>query len=353
MFKLFFFLCVYTASYNGMETDVPVKEFNGYRYLSLKPISQLLDSKINYLQKSGRIFWQKGNQNIVLTDKSPWITIDGKPYNFPLPVIKQDDEVFIPPSMLIPLLKSRFNLLADLRDDEIVLIDRKIKIEKIVIDAGHGGKDPGAIGLNKTKEKDVVLKISLIVADELSKLGTNCILTRDTDVFIPLQERTDIANKKGADIFISIHMNAYKNRNVRGCEVYFLSKARTDWERAVEAKENSVIEFEDREITPDLESIMWDLSQAEHLTESKELAAFILESIVKRAKVPSKGVKQANFHVLRGAYMPAVLVEGEYLSYPECEKKLKDSNFVRNIALGIVDGVKEFIEVYEKQMNYD
>lgn len=353
MLKIFLFLSLYTASYNGKEAEVTVGEFDGFRYLRLESVSQLLESNINYLQKSGRVFWQKGNRNIVLTDGSPWVTIDGKAYNFPLPIHVMENGIYLPPSTLFPLLKSGFNLMVDTCENKMSLFDRVIKIEKVVIDAGHGGKDPGAVGPNKTKEKEVVLKIARQVANELKKFDIDCILTRDSDVFIPLQERTNIANQKGADIFVSIHLNASRNRKTRGCEVYFLSKARTDWERAVEATENSVIEYEDKELSPDLESIMWDLSQAEHLTESKDLAALILESIAKRARVPSRGVKQANFYVLRGAYMPAVLVEGEFLSNPVCEKKFKDEIFVRNVAMGIVEGIKNFIESYEKQMNYE
>jgi N-acetylmuramoyl-L-alanine amidase len=335
MLKILFFLCLYTASYKGNKLQLSVKDIDGFRYIDIEPISQLLGSKINYLKGSGRIFWRKGDLTIVLIDGSPWVLLNGKPYNFPLSVRKQEDGVFLSPSMLIPLLKSGFNLVAVLEDDGIVMHDRKVKIEKVVIDAGHGGRDPGAIGLKKTKEKD------------------DCILTRDKDEFIPLEGRTKIANQYGANLFVSIHLNACRSRKTHGCEVYFLSRARTDWERAVEARENSVIKFEERELGPNLESILWDLAQTEHLSESKDLAAYILESIAKIEGIKSNGVKQANFFVLRGAYMPAVLVEAEFLSNPKCEEKLKNKRFIRNIALGIVEGISKFKTDYEKRMNYE
>jgi len=344
---------LYTASYKGNNVQVTVKELDGSQYINLEPISQLLDSEINYLKKSGRIFWQKGDLTIVLLDGSTWVLLNGKPYNFPLSTRKRENGVFISPSMLVPLLRSGFNLVTEIRDDGIVMFDRKIRIEKVVIDAGHGGKDPGAVGLKKTKEKDVVLKIARIVASELQKAGVNCILTRDKDEFISLEERTKIANQNSADLFVSIHLNACRSRKTDGCEVYFLSRARTDWERAVEARENSVIKFEERELGADLESILWDLAQTEYLSESKELAAYILKSITKKESIKSMGVKQANFFVLRGTYMPAVLIEAEFLSNPQCEKKLRKEWFIRNIALGIVEGIKKFKTDYEKRMNYE
>lgn len=353
MLKILLFLCLYTASYKGNNVQVTVKELDGSQYINLEPISQLLDSKINYLKKSGRIFWQKGDLTIVLLDGSTWILLNGKPYNFPLPVRKRKDGVFISPSMLVPLLSSGFNLVTELRDDGIVIFDRKVRIERVVIDAGHGGKDPGAIGLRKTKEKDVVLKIARIVANELQKSGVNCILTRDKDKFIPLEERTRTANQNGANLFVSIHLNACQSRKTHGCEVYFLSRARTDWERAVEARENSVIKFEERELEANLECILWDLAQIEYLSESKELATYVLQSITKKENITPRGVKQANFFVLRGVYMPAILVEAEFLSNLNCEKKLKNERFIRNIALGIAEGIEKFKADYEKRMNYE
>ncbi|OYD16253.1 hypothetical protein CH333_03875 [candidate division WOR-3 bacterium JGI_Cruoil_03_44_89] len=353
MLKILFFLCLYTASYKGNNVKVAIKELDGFRYINIEPISKLLGGKINYLEKSGRIFWQKGDVSIVLIDGSPWVLLNAKPYNFPLPVRKGDDGVFLSPSMLVPLLSSGFNLTVELGDDSLVVFERKLKIDKVVIDAGHGGRDPGAIGLKKTKEKDVVLKIARIVANELEKAGVNCILTRDKDKFIPLEKRTEIANQNGANLFVSIHLNACRSRKTHGCEVYFLSRARTGWERAVEARENSVIKFEERELGVDLESILWDLAQAEYLSESKELAAYILKSVTKKGNIKSLGVKQANFFVLRGAYMPAVLVEADFISNPKCEKRFKDKGFVRNIALGIAEGIEKFRAEYEKQMNYE
>ena len=353
MLKILLFLCLYTASYKGNNVQVTVKELNGSQYINLEPISQLLGSKINYLEKSGRIFWQKGDLTIVLTDGSPWVLLNGKPYNFPLPARKQEDGVFLHSSMLIPLLKSGFNLVAEQGDNGIIIFDQKVEIKNVVIDAGHGGRDPGAVGPNKTKEKDIVLKIARIVASELKKAGINCILTRNKDEFISLEKRTKIANQNGANLFVSIHLNACRNRKTHGCEVYFLSHARTDWERAVEARENSVIKFEERELGADLESILWDLAQTEYLSESKELAGYILKSITKKENIKSIGVKQANFFVLRGTYMPAVLIEAEFLSNPQCEKNLKKEWFIRNIALGIVEGIEKFKTDYEKQMNYE
>lgn len=353
MISLFLFLCLYTASYRGKEVTLTTKEFAGFHYIDIKPISELIGDRISHLEKSRRFFWHRKDNLIVFVDGSHWVLIDGKPYNLPLPIESRDDNLFLPISKLSLLLSSGFGLQTDIGDNQIKIYEGRRIIETIVIDPGHGGRDPGAVGLNKTLEKDIVLEIALMTARKLEKAGINCILTRDTDIFIPLMERTQIANQSGADLFVSIHLNAYTNRDVNGAEVFFLSPARTDWERAVEARENSVIEFEERPLGEDLETILWDLAQTEHLSESKRLSAYILESILKKTKVESRGVKQANFFVLRGAYMPSVLVEVDFLSHPKLEKRFNCPDFQRKAALGITDGIKQFKLAYEKEMGYE
>ncbi len=353
MLRIFLFLLLYTAGYREETISLSTREFGGFSYVDIKPLSKLIDSQLNFLEKSRRLLWQKQGNVLVLINGSNWVLINGKPYNFPLSLKVTEDGVFLPISILDLLIKRGFNLETRFEGNHIKIYDRRIKIEKVVIDPGHGGKDPGAIGLKKTNEKDIVLEVAKIVTKELEKLGIECILTREKDVFIPLEERTRIANQKGANLFVSIHMNACNNRKTKGCEVYFLSNARTGWERAVEARENSVVKFEERPLGSDIESILWDLAQTEHLSESKDLSAYILKSIIKKTNAKSRGVKQANFYVLRGAYMPAVLVEGEFLSNPECEKRLNNKDFLRKIAMGIVDGVKQFKTNYEKWLNYE
>ena len=229
---------------------------------------------------------------------------------------------------------------------------KRRKISLVVIDPGHGGKDPGAIGPGGAKEKNITLSIARKLKKILErKLGVKVLLTRDKDKFVPLLERAKIANRAGADLFISIHCNSGRNRKASGVETYFLSEARTEWERAVAAYENSAIKYEIQDMvdtTDVLKYILMDMAQNEFLRESQDLAAYIEQSLARTLKRPDRGVKQAGFYVLFGAYMPAVLVEVGFLSNRREEKLLTSRKYQEKIAYGIYRGIKKFKEKYER-----
>ncbi len=233
--------------------------------------------------------------------------------------------------------------------------DEKYSLEVVIIDAGHGGKDPGAMGPTGLQEKVVTLDIAKRVAELVTKnLGVKAILTRSEDEFVSLKERADIANKNEAELFISIHCNASTNRARGGIETYFLSEAKTDWARAVEARENAVIRFELPEGAKDsasLEYILWDMAQKEFLSESSKLAELVHEELAERFSVEDRGLKQANFYVLRGCYMPAILVEVGFLSNRKEEKLLRKKSSRQKAAEGIFEGIKEFKKIYERKLN--
>ncbi|MCS7250807.1 MAG: N-acetylmuramoyl-L-alanine amidase, partial [candidate division WOR-3 bacterium] len=221
-------------------------------------------------------------------------------------------------------------------------------IKLIVLDPGHGGKDPGAIGKMGTKEKDLNLIIAKKVKKYLEKLGLDVILTRNNDIFLSLGERAKIANDNKADIFISIHCNSTPKKNSYACgfEVYFLSEARTDWERAVAQAENEVIKYEitKSDINDDfLAFILADLAQQEFLKESQELAVAIQDAVCEILNIENRGVKQAGFYVLKGAFMPAVLIECGFLSNRQEEALLRKDRYQEKLARGIAEGIKRFI----------
>ncbi len=226
---------------------------------------------------------------------------------------------------------------------------KKRRIDLVVVDPGHGGKDPGALGPGGLKEKDITLAVAKEVKRQLERMGIKVILTRDKDEFVSLGDRARIANRVGADLFISIHCNWGKRKRARGTETYFLSEARTEWERAVAALENKALEYEMPEAqAKDVVSyIIADMIQTEYLKESQELAHYIQRGIVKRAKTKDRGVKQAGFYVLVGAYMPAVLVEIGFISNPQEAKLLKSKAFQRKVAQGITEGIRAFKVKYE------
>lgn len=221
-------------------------------------------------------------------------------------------------------------------------------IQTIVIDAGHGGKDPGAVH-GKYKEKEIVLKISKKLASRLTEDGFNVIMTRIDDEFIPLKERTRIADEKRADFFVSIHCNAsYARSSMHGAETYFLSSAKSDWARTVEATENSAIRFESENNSniPELDYILNDLAQTQFLKESQQAAIYIQENLVQLCNQYNRGVKQANFYVLRLNYMPAVLIEVGFLTNSDDRKKLLDGNFINNVVEAIVKGIEQYARAH-------
>ena len=219
-------------------------------------------------------------------------------------------------------------------------------VRRVVVDAGHGGKDPGAIGPTGLKEKNVTLKIAKKVAAKLKqRLGCKVYLTRSSDRYIGLTQRTAIANSKKADIFISIHANAARNRRLRGVETYFLNFALDEGAMRVAARENATSEKRIGE----LKNILNEIMKNTKVNESSRLASEIQNAVVKDLRrkygtVADLGVKQAPFFVLIGARMPSVLVETSFISNPTEERRLKSDRYLDRIADGIVKGVMAYAE---------
>lgn len=219
------------------------------------------------------------------------------------------------------------------------------KIRRIVVDPGHGGHDPGAVGLSGLQEKDVVLSIGLKLREKLKEeMGLDVVMTRSTDVFIPLEERTAIANKVNADLFVSIHANAANNRNASGIETYYLNLAKTEKVAQLAAKENGT----SLEKVSTLQAILFDLMANYKLNDSAHLADEVQKSLYKttRGKYPytkNLGVKQGPFYVLVGATMPSILTEVAFISNNTEEAHLKDPDFLDLAANGIFEGVRGYI----------
>ena len=227
------------------------------------------------------------------------------------------------------------------------LVPKEETIKLIVIDPGHGGKDAGAIGHGGAMEKDITLSIARRLKERLlENTGAKVLLTREDDEYLALSERTEFANRRKADIFISIHVNAARRRRAHGVEAFFLSFDATDDEaRETAAFENNVINLEgktDSAPMDDIKSILWDLTQTQAHHESSRLAESIYKSLYKAMGGEFRGVKQAPFHVLVGATMPAVLIEVGFISNPREEKKLKQEKIQARMAEAISKGVVTF-----------
>lgn len=218
----------------------------------------------------------------------------------------------------------------------------------IAIDPGHGGQDPGAIGKNGTREKDVVLAISKELARQIDATpGLKSYLTRDTDVFIPLNQRARLARKAGADMFISIHADAAENRGADGSSVYVLSLRGASSQRArwLADKENSAdliggVRLDDANDT--LASVLLDLTQSGHMKASEDAARDILSGLQRVGNVHKRNVEKANFAVLRTSDMPSMLVETAFISNPDEERRLRDPGFQRQLAGAVLDGVNGY-----------
>lgn len=234
-----------------------------------------------------------------------------------------------------------------------VTLPDRISIKKndkyvVVIDPGHGGKDPGGRVIFGKPEKQINLEISKYLYELLSKDNRFEVkLTRNDDVFVPLYERSKFANNEKCDIFISIHANAHpKRKSEEGFEVYFLSEKATDpWAREVADYENASIEYEEGVFDySGTALVLHSIARNEYINEGSFLAAYITKHMEKLTPFKNRGVKQAAFYVLRGTYCPSVLVEVGFMTNKKDKKNLDDKNVQKKVAQSIYNGLVEYIK---------
>jgi N-acetylmuramoyl-L-alanine amidase len=227
------------------------------------------------------------------------------------------------------------------------------RIRTVVIDAGHGGQDAGAIGVRGTYEKDINLKVAQLLAERLQKeKNIRVILTRDSDEFVPLMTRTQIANDARADLFISIHCNSSLSSKHNGLELYVLSpEASDEAAEAVARLENSVIAFESKrgENSDKLSTLLASMAINNYINESLECAMLLSRAAKEHAALSTRAIKEANFYVLRGAQMPGVLVELEYVSNPISELKLRSSRYRSQLAKALAAGLVDIDQRFRTQ----
>jgi N-acetylmuramoyl-L-alanine amidase len=287
------------------------------------------------------VSWRETDSTMVVTARLPAVP-EGKTSAVGADVAKENDTALPGQRDAVPRVKQ----------------PQRDMVQTIVIDPGHGGMDPGAIGQNGLEEKKVVLDIALALRDLFKKKTKfTVLLTRDSDKFIPLVERTRFANEKKADIFVSIHANSIegnkrKKDGTRGYKVYFLSEAKNEEDKLAAMRENAVIELEDKSHKYDnLQNILIDMAGNEYLRESQDFSIMVTETFSSSLKdIPRLhlGVGQANFWVLNGTYMPSVLIEVGFISNPQEEKDLNEPSVQKSIASGIFEAVMNFKKKYEE-----
>jgi len=258
------------------------------------------------------------------------------------------------------LLPDPYRLVIDIQGEALASLERKRELprpreskkpqngalRKIVLDPGHGGKDSGAIGVGGVAEKDIVLSVAKRLAKKLkNEMGVDVVLTRRDDTFIPLEDRTAIANAEEADLFISLHTNASPNAGARGIETYYLDNTTDEAAIRLAARENAT----SRKGVTDLQFILSDLTQNSKLEDSISLAHRLQSALVsvvgqKHGEVRDLGVKKAQFFVLVGAKMPSVLVELFFVTNKDDARALQRSSYQEAIIEALYQGIKRYNE---------
>jgi N-acetylmuramoyl-L-alanine amidase len=356
------------------EKSVSIIDIYGRDYIAIDELIKVfsIEHSFDTVFQKGRLYYKSH----YMTYKTGYscIIIDNSIAYSEYPIIRWKGGIFIPADLAAALLdsfynkdiqrkKNRLTLLEDeqpgKKPDKDIIISKKEKIGFIILDAGHGGKDPGAVGKGGLKEKAITLALAKKVEAQLKKRGVNIKikLTRTSDKFIELSERAEIANrelKKGINgAFVSIHVNASVSNKISGFETYILSQNPTNEEaRKTAALENNVVILENQKSRKKFDDI--DYVEALMITtqiqrESSLLAASVQNNLKKKIKeFKSRGVNKADFFVLRGALMPAVRVEFGFITHPQEIKYLQKDDYQDKLTEGIVEGIITFINQYNK-----
>ncbi|MBE9536801.1 MAG: N-acetylmuramoyl-L-alanine amidase [Proteobacteria bacterium] len=245
-------------------------------------------------------------------------------------------------------------------EEESLTLSRQLglAVRKIVLDPGHGGKDPGAVGPKGTKEKDVNLKVAKMLKKRLERqYNYKVILTRSDDRYLDLVARTAIANMENADLFVSIHANASKNRKAYGMETYVMNARASDrYAAEVAARENAVTSNSMGEFGSILEEILVDMQKTNKVNESSKLAGSVQGNMhkgmaKKYSRIKNLGVKKAPFYVLIGANMPSILVETGFISNYKEEKRLRSSKYLENLSIAMAKGINGYAKISKRGPN--
>jgi len=342
-----------------------VRTLGGIEYVPLERLCDVYGVKRAYDRYIHTVTLEKGGQ-VVARAGGATILVNGAQKKLNAPV-KQEGGLFLVPTsfagnVISAILKEEHaqhaaqapaaptvTPSASMREPGAL---KRYTIRTVVIDPGHGGKDAGAIGRRlRLKEKALALGVAKRLKNILEENGIRVIMTRSSDVFIPLEKRVRIANAAGADLFVSVHINASRSRFMRGFECYYLSDATDDNARALEALENGSLALRDAQIlqhSRGLDTTLWDMALSENRKESRDCAQYICDAVDSNFAARNRGVKTARFFVLKGARMPSVLVEVGYLSNKYEEKKLADGRSLENITDVVAKGILAYRDEFER-----
>ncbi len=228
-------------------------------------------------------------------------------------------------------------------------------IKKIIIDAGHGGKDPGASVHHGLREKEINLDVAKRLARELRRKGIQVVMTRDTDVFYSLYRRAEIANKNNGDFFICIHTNAARTRSAHGAEEFYLSSGYDDFSKASGIRGNAAAKFAKKseyKNSHDLNTILWDMALTEDRKESVEMAYSIAKEFKRMLNLRTRFVHGARFVVLKDTQMPAILIEVGYITNPTENARLNNPFYRQMLAEAIASGIMNYKKNYDNNNGF-
>ena len=340
-----------------------IKTIQNKKLFSVNDFIEITKSKKFINEKTQKVIFYVDNKKIKISNQVTFIEIEDNLFQLTSKVLNQNDNYYMPTESFFGIIQNLSSSSSiKYTNDEIRLtpisglkktiknVDLRSEKEKwefktIVIDAGHGGKDPGAVGYRGTKEKDIALDVAKRLEKKLSKnMNVKIIMTRDEDVFLRLSERTKIANESNGNLFISIHTNAAEDRRASGFETFLIGPNKNEAAVRVAARENAVLELEGttgKKLTNE-DLIQATIAQSAFAFKSEQFASMVQKEIKKRVQSKDRGVKQAGFYVLMGASMPNVLVELGFISNPSEEKKLRSPQYRDQLATAIYRAVEQY-----------
>lgn len=371
--RLFYLIILSTQLFSSAETKLKLVENNkligeintiqNQNFFSINDFIKITNSKNFINDKTEKIIFYIDDKKIKITNQMAFIMIDDNLFQLSSKVVKQNNSYYVPTDSFLKIVNNLSNnisisrsangiSLSSLPDTNVKAVKVDIRNEKekwqfktIVIDAGHGGKDPGAVGYRGTKEKDIALDVAKRLEKKLSKnMKVKIVMTRDEDIFLRLSERTKIANENNGSLFISIHTNAAEDRRASGFETFLIGQNKNEAAVRVAARENAVLELEGstgKKLT-DEDLIKATIAQSAFASKSELFASLVQKEIKKRVQSKDRGVKQAGFYVLMGASMPNVLVELGFISNPSEEKKLRSPQYRDQLATAIYRAVEQY-----------
>ena len=371
--QLFYIIILSTQLFSNTEGKLKLIENNeligeirtiqNKQLFSINDFIKITNSKKFINDKTEKIIFYIDDKKIKITNQIAFVMIDDNLFQLSSKTVKQNNDYYVPTESFLSIINSLSTSISiSLNTNQInleriveipkktVKVDLKSEKEKwefktIVIDAGHGGKDPGAVGYRGTKEKDIALDVAKRLEKKISKnMDVKVVMTRDEDVFLRLSERTKIANENNGSLFISIHTNAAEDRRASGFETFLIGLNKNEYAAKVAARENAVLELEGKsgqELTGE-DLIQATIAQAAFASSSETFADMVQKEIKKRVQSRDRGVKQAGFVVLARASMPNVLVELGFISNPAEEKKLRSPQYRDQLATAIYRAVQQY-----------